>query len=125
MSNKYKVNFYGAPSAYEDKGANCMDLVLSIGEDGKLTPEFPSYIEGWMDEGEEYYLLYAEVVIPDGMDPDDPNYNYDYGYAELRADIIAQAKEKGIPEDMLEFQYDSLTKEPKTINEDILYSVRR
>lgn len=66
-----------------------------------------------------------EIIMDEEMDPEDPSYNWDYGYAELKADILAQAEEKGIDKGMLVFQYDGQENEPKDIDEDILYSVRR
>ena len=44
--------------------------------------------------------LYAELEIPDDADPDE------YGYNELKEEIISQAKERGIDVGRLEFWWD-------------------
>lgn len=44
--------------------------------------------------------LYAEVEIPDGKYPDE------YGYDELKEEILSQAKENNIPEWKLKFWWD-------------------
>lgn len=45
--------------------------------------------------------LYAEVELPEGDVPED------YGYDELKAEILEQAKAEGIPTDQLAFWYDA------------------
>lgn len=44
--------------------------------------------------------LYAEVVLPD------EDVAEDYGYDELKAEILEQAEENDIPADTLHFWYD-------------------
>ncbi len=44
--------------------------------------------------------LYAEIEIPDDADPDE------YGYDELKDEIIAQAKENDIDVSLLKFWWD-------------------
>ena len=58
------------------------------------------------DHGVNYLLgcdgthtLYAETPVPDGCSDD-------YGYMALKADILKQAEERGLPADSLSFWYD-------------------
>lgn len=66
------------------------------GGQGRQTSAAVNYMLADVDGVE----LYAEVEIPDDEDPDE------YGYDELKAEIIAQAKANGIDTSLLKFWWD-------------------
>lgn len=80
-NQKIRIGFYGGESAYE-AGKSCNYLIAL---------EKPTDAEGDPVE------LYAEIILPDEDTPDD------YGYEALKAEIIEQAKEHGIPAENLVF----------------------
>lgn len=73
---KYEISFEGGEGRYTTKAVNYMMAEVNGVE------------------------LYAEVVLPDEDVADD------YGYEELKAEILEQAAENNIPADTLHFWYD-------------------
>lgn len=66
------------------------------GGQGRKTDAAVNYMLAEIDGVE----LYAEIEIPDDANPDE------YGYDELKDEIIAQAKENDITESLLKFWWD-------------------
>lgn len=66
------------------------------GGQGRKTDAAVNYMFAEIDGVE----LYAEMEIPEDANPDE------YGYDELKDEIIAQAKENDIDESLLKFWWD-------------------
>lgn len=66
------------------------------GGQGRKTDTAVNYMLAEIDGVE----LYAEMEIPEDANPDE------YGYDELKDEIIAQAKENDIDESLLKFWWD-------------------
>lgn len=66
------------------------------GGKGRQVSGAVNYMTATIDGAE----LYAEVEIPDGENPDE------YGYDDLKEEILSQAKENDIPADDLKFWWD-------------------
>lgn len=66
------------------------------GGQGRKTDAAVNYMLAEIDGVE----LYAEIEIPEDANPDE------YGYDELKDEIIAQAKENDIDESLLKFWWD-------------------
>ena len=66
------------------------------GGQGRKTDAAVNYMLAEIDGVE----LYAEMEIPEDANPDE------YGYDELKDEIIAQAKENDIDESLLKFLWD-------------------
>ena len=66
------------------------------GGQGRKTDAAVNYMLAEIDGVE----LYAEMKIPEDANPDE------YGYDELKDEIIAQAKENDIDESLLKFWWD-------------------
>ena len=73
-----------------------MIKVTFDGGQGRNTEKAVNYMIADVDGVE----LYAEVEIPDDADPDE------YGYDELKKEIISQAKEHDIDVNQLKFWWD-------------------
>ena len=84
---KYEIEFCGGESRYYSKIANFL------------------YGTIYDEREDEDVELYAEVLIPDDVD-----FESDYGYDELRAEIVKQAAEHGVSENDLDFRYDEVHK---------------
>lgn len=76
----------------------CEELKKAYTED-ELEEKFDV---GYPSSLEDVAELYAEVLL----ECDEEEYDEDYGYEELKADIIRQAKAHGIDADSLKFMYD-------------------
>lgn len=89
---KITVQFSAAPKTYDPRGnAGVVNQMWAAATDA---------------EGDEIEL-YAEIDWPDPYsDPDSTDYDEAYGYDELKAEIISQAREHGIPSEVLKFFYD-------------------
>lgn len=86
---------------YYERHLNAIDKkyqtkVKFNGGEGRQSCEVVNYMLANVDGVE----LYAEIEIPDGVDPDE------YGYDELKEEILSQAEKNDIPEWKLKFWWD-------------------
>lgn len=98
--NNYELRCSELWKYYEEQ-LNVIDEKYQVkvefnGGEGRQTCEPVNYMLANVDDVE----LYAEIEIPDDEDPDE------YGYDELKEDILSQARENNIPEWKLKFWWD-------------------